>query len=106
MIGRAIAGIAGYFRARMAGSVPLSIVFWRDMIAIGSSLMLVSLGLILVLAMNNAPTWAIVVAYLLNWPYSLFIVLAVWKAAASSAPATRFMAQTVALLWLVFSLVI
>ena len=106
MIARAIAAVSAYFTTRWSGSAPLSIVFWRDMILIGSGLMLVSLGLILILAMNGAPTWAIIVAYLINWPYSGFVVLAVWRAAASHRPAVRGLARAIAVLWLVLSLII
>jgi hypothetical protein len=95
-----------YFTSRWSGTAPLSVVFWRDMILIGSGLMLASLGLILILAMNGAPTWAIVVAFLINWPYSGFVVVAVWRAAAGSTPFVRGLARATALLWLALSLII
>lgn len=103
---RATAAIAAYFTSRMSGSAPLSVVFWRDMILIGSGLMLVSLGLVVILALNGAPTWPIVVAYLINWPYSGFVVIAVWRAAAKSTPALRGLSRAIALLWLALSLVV
>lgn len=103
---RATAATAAYFTSRLSGSVPLSIVFWRDMILIGSGLTLLILGLIVILALNGAPTWAIVLAYLSNWPYSGFVVVAVWRAAANSTPTLRGLSRALALLWLAFSLLV
>lgn len=89
----------------MSGAAPLAVVFWRDMILIGSSLTLLSLGLIVILAINGAQTWAIVVAYLSNWPYTGFIVVAVWRAAARSTPLRRVLSRAIALIWLAFNVV-
>jgi hypothetical protein len=81
-------------------------VFWRDMILIGSGLTLLILGLIVILALNGAPTWAIVLAYLSNWPYSGFVVIAVWRAAARSTPTLRGLSRAFALVWLAFGLLV
>lgn len=105
-ISRAAAAVASYFTSRLAGTAPLAIVFWRDMIVIGSGLILVSLALIVVLALNNAPTPLLVIAYIANWPYSFFAAFAVWKASLNSGPVQRGLARSAALAWLVFALVV
>jgi hypothetical protein len=103
---RATAAVATYFMSRLSGNVPLPVVFWRDMIVVGSGLMLLSLGLVLIMALNGAPTWPIIVAYVINWPYSGFVVVAVWRAAGKSRPALRVLSRAIALLWLAFSVVV
>ncbi|GLQ57216.1 hypothetical protein [Devosia nitrariae] len=105
-ISRAGAAIASYFTSRLAGTAPLAIVFWRDMVAIGSGLVLLSLALVVVLALNNAPTAWIVIAYVANWPYCVFATFAVWKASLQSSPVQRGLARLAALAWLLFALVV
>jgi len=106
LFARARAAISRYFTSRMSGSAPLSVVLWRDMILIGTCIAFVSLGLILIAAINGAPTWVIVGAYVVNWPYSGFVVMAVWRAAARSAPGTRAASRAAALLWLALTILV
>ncbi|GGA53652.1 hypothetical protein GCM10011499_24650 [Pelagibacterium lentulum] len=68
--------------------------------------MLLSFALIVALSLNNAPTWLIVMAYLVNWPYSGFILVAVWRASATSKPLHREITRAIALLWLIFALIV
>lgn len=105
-ISRAAAAVASYVTSRLAGTAPLGIVFWRDMVVIGSILVLASLALIAVLALNDAPTPWIVFAYVSNWPYSFWAIFAVWKASGNSSPVQKGGARLGAVVWLLFALVV
>jgi hypothetical protein len=106
VVARARAAVSEYFSSRLSGRAPLPVVFWRDMILIGTCLAFFSVGLMLIAAVNGAPTWVIVGVYVVNWPYSGFVVMAVWKAAAWSTPGTRVVSRAVALVWLALSVLV
>lgn len=105
-ISRAASAVTSYFTSRLAGTAPLATVFWRDMIVIGSGLILLSLALVVVLALNNAPTPFLVTAYLVNWPYSFWAIFAVWRTSEHSGPVQRGGARLGAIVWLLFALVV
>ncbi len=75
-----VAAIISFFSTRLFGTAPVAEVFWHDTIFIGSCVLFASLALTVALALHDAPTALLVAAYLANWPYSMFAVVAVWRA--------------------------
>ncbi len=101
MIGNRTRGPLAFFVRRWQREVPLPVIFWRDMIVIGSLLNLaaafgglMALGfkadLMVALAIFHAPL-----------PYNLFIVAAIWRTAEGAGAASASTARFGALAWLV-----
>ena len=86
---------AGFIGSRWRGETSLSVLYWRDMLAVGSLLNLVSGFAALMLA---AQVTDIVVAAAVHFallPYNVFLVIALWR----TPQRTRIMAWT-SLMWL------
>lgn len=91
---------AGFLAARRAGRVPLSRVFWIDMLVIGTAInVLASLAAVLALGFK-APEWLSLAIYLSPLPWSLFLVLAVWRACDRPGEASPPAYRAAALAWL------
>jgi hypothetical protein len=68
-----------FFRARWNAKVGLRLVFWRDILAVGTVANLLFGFLALVLVAQGAPLlWAAFVHFALL-PYNLFLLAAVWR---------------------------
>ena len=91
----------GYFSDRWRSRVPLRVLFWRDMWAVGSlaSLFAGFLSLMAV-AQRWGDGWALSLHFALL-PYNLFLVAAVWRSP-DSTPWTR----SGALAWLGLTLLV
>ncbi|HEU0201825.1 MAG TPA: hypothetical protein VFR86_15505 [Burkholderiaceae bacterium] len=75
----------GFFARRWRGEAPLPIVFWRDMIVVGTLINLVT-GLAAFMLLAQAASVAPAIAvYFAPVPYNLFLCLAVWRAPRRSA---------------------
>lgn len=96
----------GFFAARWHGDVPLSLLFWRDMVVVGTAInMLTTVAAIVVLAMGGSTAAALAV-HLAALPYNLFLFLAVWRMAGKAAPSTAWLSQLGAAAWLLLAIAI
>ena len=71
--------IAGYFARRWRGELPLAVLFWRDMILIGSA---INLGASFLALMTVALGGSVAIAIALHFapmPYNLFLFAALWR---------------------------
>lgn len=94
---------AGFIAARWRGEVPLSGLFWRDMVLTGSAINVVTTIAALVVLGLKAPTWAALAVHFAAFPYNLFLFLAVWRTAEKATPATAWIAQSGAAAWLILA---
>lgn len=88
-----------FIEDRLIGVAPLEVVFWRDMLLVGTGLAIVSLIASLTLAANHAPLYLVVGTYFAALPYTLFIALASWRASRHVLPIQRLTVRTITSLW-------
>ena len=86
----------GFFSRRWLGEVPLAVLFWRDMIGVGSVINLAASILALIVAASGAPIGVAVALHFAPLPYNLFLYAAVSRISRES-PLTRL----AALAWLI-----
>jgi hypothetical protein len=87
--------IKDFFASRWRGDVPLSRLFWRDTVLVGSLLNIAS-GIATVLLMKaDAPLGVVAIVHFCTLPYNVFLVAATWQVARR-----ELWARIGALLWL------
>ncbi|HEU0204641.1 MAG TPA: hypothetical protein VFR86_29870 [Burkholderiaceae bacterium] len=75
----------GFIAPRWHGQVPLGILFWRDMIAVGTLINLMSgLAALMLLALGASSALAVAVHFA-PVPYNAFLLSAVWRAPGRTA---------------------
>jgi hypothetical protein len=92
--------LIGYFGRLWSGAMPLSRVFWTDMLIIGSAVNLAAMLLAILLFIAGAPVWLGVFIHFSPLPYNILLLLAVWRSAAREASTWGFLAQIAGVLWL------
>jgi hypothetical protein len=97
---------SSYLLSRWRGEAPLTTVFWRDMIMVGSMLNVIAAfgGLLLLAA--GAPTAAVLAVYFSPLPWNIFLFLSVWRSAERASPSEATMARFGATIWLVIAAVL
>jgi hypothetical protein len=93
-----------YIRDLWRGGLPLSRVFWTDMIVVGSLVNVAAALVSLLLFAAGAPVWLGVGVYFAPLPYNALLFLAVWRSAAHAASHWSFAAQAAAMAWFVAAL--
>ena len=96
-----IAAASNFFTARWRGEVPLSTLFWRDMLIVGTAVNL-ALAFAALMALGfKAPLWVALTLHFIAVPYNLFLFVAIGKRARiEETPAAGFFTAT-ALAWVV-----
>lgn len=88
-----------FLRSRWRGEVPLDIVFWRDMIGVGTALnILAATTAILLLAAEVGMPFVLLV-YFSPVPWNLFLFLAVWHSASNTGGPNASLAKAAAAAW-------
>jgi hypothetical protein len=70
---------AGYFARRWRGELPLAVLFWRDMILIGSAINLGASFLALMIVALAGSVAIAVAVHFAPMPYNLFLFAALWR---------------------------
>ena len=96
----------GYFRRLWSGDLPLSRIFWIDMLLVGTLVNLLSLIAAIVLLADDAPVGWGVAVFLAPIPYNLLLFTGVWRSAARAGSEWSSVAQAAALAWLVAAFLI
>jgi len=86
---------AGFIGSRWRGETSLAILYWRDMLAVGSTINLFTGFAALMLAAQGVNLVFAAVVHFAMLPYNVFLVVALWR----TAQCTRAMAWT-SLVWL------
>lgn len=95
-----------FFTDRLASRVSLRTLFWRDMIAVGTTMSLACLAVALFLAAAEAPIWLVVLVFLLPLPYNAFMWHCVWTGAEAVDGTARIVVRATATVWLIIVLFI
>jgi hypothetical protein len=97
--GSPLPALSCFIEDRLAGTAPLGVVFWRDMLLVGTGLAIASLIMSLVLAAHQAPTYVIMGTYFAALPYTLFIAVAVWRSSRHVVPVQMVTVRTITACW-------
>lgn len=90
-----------FFAGRWQGRVPLRVLFWRDMLMVGSGLNLAAGFVVLMLIAQGVSLGLAVALHFLLLPYNLFLAMAVWR-----SPRGTGLTTATAGLWLAFFTVV
>ncbi|RWK05993.1 hypothetical protein [Mesorhizobium sp.] len=97
--------LAGFFRSRWQGRVPLDRLFWRDMLLAGTVINIASSALALLLLGLKLPLWLVLAVHFLPVPYNIFLALAVWRTAEKVGGAKASLMRLGSALWLIATVV-
>ena len=86
---------AGFIGSRWRGETSLAVLYWRDMLAVGSLVNLLTSFLALMLAAQGVNLLIAAAVHFAALPYNVFLVIALWR----TPQRTRIMAWT-SLVWL------
>ncbi|MGI6855349.1 hypothetical protein [Mesorhizobium sp. 1B3] len=96
----------GFFAARWHGNIPLSRLFWWDMVVVGTAINIATtVAALVVLAMKGSAAAALAV-HLAALPYNFFLFLAVWRTAEKATPSSAWLPQLGAAAWLLLAIAI
>lgn len=73
-----------FFSRRWRGEVPLRIVFWRDMLVVGTAVNVLATFVALMVASQGAASWTAVAIHFAPLPYNIFLISAVGRASPRS----------------------
>ena len=90
-----------FFAGRWQGRVPLPVLFWRDMLMVGSGINLAAGFVVLMLIAQGMSLGLAIAIHFLLLPYNLFLAMAVWRSPQASRVTT-----SAAALWLVLFTVV
>ena len=79
-----MSGSAGFFSSRWRARVPMRVLFWRDMLLVGTLINVVFTGVALAMAASSMPMALAAAVHFAPLPYNLFLVVAVWRLPASA----------------------
>jgi hypothetical protein len=96
----AASGSWAFFMRRWQRQVPLGLLFWRDMIVVGSAINLAAAFASLVALGFKADLAIAMLIYLAPMPYNFFLAGAVWRTAERVDAAKASSARLGAILWL------
>jgi hypothetical protein len=98
--------VIAYVRALWNGALPLSRVFWLDMLAVGTLVNVVTFLVMIALFAGKAPTWIGLTVLLLPIPYNVLLFAAVWRSAANEKADWAWFARLLASVWLIAAIVV
>jgi len=97
---------AGFLASRWQRQVPLGLLFWRDMVVVGSAINLAAALAGLVALGFKADLWVALLVFHLPLPYNIFIAAAVWRTADLASARTGASIRAGAAVWLLATLFI
>ena len=74
----------GFFRSRWRADVPMRVLFWRDLVLVGTLVNVLFTGVALALAASGLSIALAAAVHFAPLPYNLFLVAAVWRLPASA----------------------
>ena len=99
-------GPFAFFVRRWRRQVPLGLLFWRDMVIVGSALNLAAAFAGLMALGFKAELAVAMLVFHAPLPYNIFIVAAIWRTADLADVAKASSARLGAVLWLVAATVL
>ncbi len=95
-----------YAKQLWFGELPLSRVFWHDMLVIGTAVNLATMGLAILAVILGASTLAGIAIHLSPVPYNILLVTSVWRRADIERADWAWLARFGSFLWLILAFVI
>ena len=89
-------GREGFFARRWCGEVAFGLLFWRDMLGVGTALNLLASFVALMLTSQGLDARWAVALHFAPVPYNVFLFLVVWR-----SPQRTALHSVVAVVWLV-----
>ena len=87
---------SAFFAPRWRGEAGLALVFWRDMLGVGTALnLLASFAALMLTSQGLDARWAVALHFA-PAPYNVFLFLVVWR-----TPQRKALHSVVAVVWLV-----
>ena len=99
-------GVGSFFRSRWQGLVPLDRLFWRDLVLFGTAISIVSSVLALILLGLEMPLGLALAVHFAPVPYTVFLAIAVWRAAEKSGGAKASLMMLGSAVWLIAMVVV
>lgn len=98
--------MVSFFRTRWRGAAPLPVVFWRDMLLVGTLINVASALVAMAMFISDWATPVAAVIYFAAIPYNLFLFASVWRSAGRTPSPASSLAQIAAAVWLVLVVVL
>jgi hypothetical protein len=95
-----------YARQLWNGDLPLSRVFWTDMLVVGTLVDVATLVGTMLLFAGDAPLAYGLIMFLIHIPYSVLLFIGVWRSAARERSRWSLPAQILAGIWLLAVLIL
>lgn len=95
-----------FVHSRWSGRIPLSRLLWTDMLLHGTTVNIVAALAGLLLLAQEAPTALGASVYFAPLPYNLFLLAALWRAAARAEEPFASAARVVGIAWFAVMLVL
>ena len=96
----ATGGLAGHFSRLWLGRPSLARIFWHDMLLVGTAIGVTATMLGYLALAADAPGAVSLAVSMAPLPYSLLLVTAVWRSAATAGAEWAWSARTAAAAWL------
>ena len=87
-------GVIRFFSRRWRGDVPLSRVFWGDMLGVGTFINLLASVIALILAARGVDLWIAAALHFSPLAYNLFLCMSIWR-----SPQRRAWMSASAFIW-------
>lgn len=91
--------MTSFLQTRMSGEAPLVVVFWRDMLSVGTLINLAATLAAFALFAAEYPAWAGLTVNFLPLPWNIFLFVAVWRSAEREGGPPALTAKVVGILW-------
>jgi hypothetical protein len=95
-----------YFRSRLNGETQLSVLFWRDMMLVGSVINLLMMVASIAYLGNAGTSWIGAVLFLAPLPYNIFLVFSVFRTADRQTPNEANAVKIAAFVWMLVFVII
>jgi len=97
---------ARYFGQLWRGELPLSRVFWTDMLVVGTIVNIATMVAAILLFLGGAPAWLGFAVHLLPIPYNIVLFMGVGRSADAGHPQFAWLARAAAGAWFLVMLIV
>ena len=98
-----VSGPFGFFTRRWRRQTQLNVLFWRDMIVVGTLINIAAMVASLIVLGLKAGLPVAMLIFFAPLPYNVFLAAAVWRTSDLAGPKKAASARTGAVLWLVIA---
>jgi hypothetical protein len=92
--------MTSFLETRWNGEAPLEMVFWRDMLLVGTAINVASAAAGFALLSADYPRVLALLLHMLPVPWNLFLIVAVWRSADREGGPPAVTAKVIGVMWL------